>query len=108
MAGGTSAVYSRKIRIIDLTIVVSGGSGSENFTATGVIHKIAVKSPGGSSWGYTIFDNDGFGLEGHSGLSTDLAETVDDLCHGTNTMTVTGTDGTYYVRLRVESGSSFP
>ena len=86
---------------LTLNITVSGGTGSVSSTvASGTVGSFAIKAPSAAA-AYTIEmkDSDGYGYIGQNGLVGD--NTLHSLFNiSVNvTITITGTDGAYSVRL---------
>lgn len=109
MAGGhgpDKAVTFPRIKIVDVAVTVAGGTGSNTFTETGEIRQVCIDAPAGASYTILCVDSDGFGIFGETGLIDDRVLDMDTLCLGTNTITITGTDGVYSIRLRLHLGSS--
>lgn len=86
---------------LTLTVTVSGGTGSASTTiASGTVGSFAIKAPSAVA-AYTIEmkDSDAYGLIGKSGLVGDTTiHALFSISVGM-TITITGTDGVYSVRL---------
>lgn len=86
---------------LTLTVTVSGGTGSTSTTiASGTVGSFAIKAPSAVA-AYTIEmkDSDAYGLIGKSGLVGDTTiHALFSISVGM-TITITGTDGVYSVRL---------
>lgn len=86
---------------LTVNVTVSGGTGATTITnGTGVIAAYAINAPSAvASYGIEMTDVDGYGYSGQSGLTGDT--TIKDLfmADGTITVTITGTNGAYSVRI---------
>lgn len=92
---------------IRLTVVVSSGSGSTNFTINGRIDNVFIKAPSGTpTLGFEITDADGDTVTIKSGITADALIEVDNLCIGQNTLTIrnASADGNYIVKIRWDHG----
>ena len=96
-----------ELRNIDLTVVVTSGTGSQTFNADGEINTIGIKAPSaGATYKYRILDADSYPLtETPQKLTGDTPVQEDVLLSTTQTFTIfEATDGTYNVRIRTRFG----
>lgn len=86
---------------LTVNVTVSGGTGTTTVTnGTGVVAAYAINAPSAvASYAIEILDADGYGYSGRTGNTGDI--TIKDLfmADGTMAFTITGTDGTYSVRV---------
>ncbi len=87
-----------------LEIVVAGGTGTSTFTGVGEIVAISFIPPGGDVYAFEIKDDGEFGVAGFSKLRNKSTVGIARLAIGVQTLTITGTDGTYKVRVWVKGG----
>ena len=83
------------------TVVVSGGTGTRTITnGTGVVAGYATKAPSGAAtYNIEINDADGYGYSGKTGNTGDTTFSDLFMADGTMVFVITGTDGTYTVRV---------
>lgn len=91
--------------IIDAVVTVTGGEGNYDFTHNGSIASLDFLDVGGLAYQWVIYDNNP-GIENHRVAASTAAVTGDllheccrNFCYGKNRLRVTGTDGTYKVRI---------
>lgn len=86
---------------LTVTVTVSGGTGSTTITnGTGVVAAYAINAPSAiAAYDIEMTDADGYGYSGRNGNTGDT--TIKDLfmADGTITITITGTNGSYSVRV---------
>lgn len=89
---------------IDLSITVSNGSGTTKINKLFRINRIAISTLSSNSYSISMYDKDGFGVMGTSGLVGSTVIHGDIICtQPPINIQISGTDGAYSIRLSVES-----
>ncbi len=87
------------------SITVSGGTGNQTLSEMGGnVIGYSIKSPAGASYSIEFKDGDDYGLEAEPSMTGDTTVYQEFQVYGDTKCTITGTDGSYTVRLWYKAG----
>lgn len=87
---------------IDLVIIVAGGVGSTTFDRKAKVTRAAFKAPTNAVYAMEFIDVDTYGIDRWDGLNGDATIKMEEVCNNCpTTVQITGTDGTYSLRLLI-------
>lgn len=86
---------------VTVSVTVSGGTGSTTITnGTGIVSQYAINAPSASAtYDIEFTDADSYGYSGRGGNVGDTTIQSVFMTDGTITITITGTNGAYSVRI---------
>lgn len=83
----------------DISVVVSAGSGSAILHAVGWAAYTLIDGPDGASWSLSILDKDSKPITGRANQTDDLVFIEEYPLKIETTFAITGTNGTYNIRV---------